>query len=252
MFFDPHLKASYRSTSRRNLSGKKYPSLAANQYIHSLADFQTHIESHILRVQILGRYIFETFPQYFSHVTKTLLKKRLFLHDQSKVNREPSFMDRFYPLAQERPIIADLFEAVYLRRDQPAKIRLQKILQIVEKLNLVDIQLNHRFNKAHHLFTPEGKLSEAGRELDFLEKLADSIDRRLDPVSSEEFNRNQRLQPHYFSSKIALEILKHMEAFDPQMAQERYFTITTGYSFNAQKRLTILRACLGPASQLPY
>ncbi|WP_413287763.1 hypothetical protein [Bdellovibrio sp. HCB337] len=162
------------------LTGMLFVTLAsgishAQNYVTQIQDFQQHIELHRERVVVLGMTLAAS---HFPNVSKKDLKDFLRLHDSSKTMRNS--LPRLFEFYGKPPA------------NEEARARL---MSTVSDINAIDHSIAEKFFNERHL-SPE--MVEA---LYTIEKVADLVDRSLDPVAAEEFGRKLSPASQFFKEQ---------------------------------------------------
>jgi len=224
-----------------SITGKRF------RYVNTEDEFRLHMESHIVRVQILAMYIYRNFPEHFRHLTPELIKAFLRVHDQSKVNQTISFLIKHNLLRFDKTILTMLHKG-YGNEDPNY---FEKYLKaVVDLLNGIDNDIRTELFTYRGLLLRDGVISVTGEELLFLEKLSDNSDRRLDPVAMEEFGRENheaasRNSVLFNKNHVGRLILNHLESPSPtKPGLTVYESLVEGFTFEHMKVNRHLAACL--------
>jgi len=152
------------------------------RYVKSIDDFYQHTSLHRKRILLMGRHLIQEFSEDFCKVNKDLLMAFLSIHDEAKLNLD-------LVQYQGRPLIEALYQ--YYGRgihklNENSKLEMKEIIDL---LNCEDQRISHQFFREHHLLNDAGVVNETAIELLRIEKIVDSVDRGMNFVSIEEFNR---------------------------------------------------------------
>jgi len=221
--------------------------------VNTEEEFRLHMESHIVRVQILALYIYHNFPEYFPHLIPELIKAFMRLHDQSKINQTVSFLKKHNLLRFGNSILTMLHKGY--GNEDPEYFK-QHLKPVVDLLNAIDNTIRGEFYTYRGFVLSGGIISAAGGELSLLEKASDQLDRRLDPVAMEEFGEGNHKEAirksHFFhQTELGRAILEHMES--PSLTKPgltTYEGIVEGFTFEHMMGNRPLAACLG--AQIRY
>lgn len=165
----------------------------AQNYVTRIQDFQQHIELHRARVVQLGMALAES---HFPEISQKDLKEFLKLHDSSKTTKEA--LPRLYQFYGKPP---------------NSEAERERLKEIVIYINAIDQKVAEKYFK-------EKTLSLDMIETFYIiEKVADLVDRSMDPVAAEEFGR--KLVP-------ASQFLKEAELIRlSQWLEQRYEKVTS-------------------------
>lgn len=180
--------------------------------MRTLQEFQRHIELHRARVVVLGLRLAKT---QYPGIDLSCLEKFLRLHDYSKTILHHHELSKFRYKHRQLPV-ERLFEFYGLT--PKSETETQKLMNTINDINAIDRKTAEDFFKDH------SQLTWATQE-DFytIEKVADLVDRSLDPMAAEEFGYPMVLASEYIQ--------------DPFMAghslwlESRYLQITKNLSF---------------------
>jgi len=139
-------------------------SLSAATYVETASDFQKHIQLHRTRVVVLGLALAKV---HYPEISQEDLKIFLELHDTSKV--DPKNSSQLFGFYGRPP--ANLEEK-------------ERLKSIVGSINEVDSQVGQKFFQENISLTPTQR-----SQFLTIEKVADLVDRSMDPVATEEFGR---------------------------------------------------------------
>jgi hypothetical protein len=150
------------------------------RYVSTVGDFETHVRLHVLRTQRLALELAHSHKELFGSLNDELVFSYMALHDVSK-----------YAAQDGNPthILRRLYES-YGRNFSALPAQEQhRSRALVNELNALDRKVSENFLRAHGLMSDSGALNPKGAALLRLEKIADLVDRGLDPVAAEEFNK---------------------------------------------------------------
>lgn len=189
------------------------PSPPARRYVNSVDDFKLHTRAHVQRVERIGLELLRRFPDEFRGVDPKRLSVYLRIHDRAK-DEMSARLYRFYG----RPGHA-------LSPQEKAEFR-----STVDELNLKDGQYVDEFLGQERL----------GTALKFrrIEKIADSVDRALSPVSREEFGREMEPASRFLKGEADARLARYMET--PGV----YERIVAGATFDEVKSRAVRRLLL--------
>lgn len=179
------LKATFLSSFQSN-----------ERYVTSLNDFYQHTYLHRKRVMILGQRLLNQFTNDFPQLNSDLLNSFLSIHDEAKLDLETANTHQ-----------GSLLEALYRFYgrgvDSLSKREKRELKELVTLLNDLDNQICRQFFIDNDLVLKNGTLSEAAIQLLRIEKIVDSVDRGMNQVSIEEFNRSMTPASQLFHDKDA-------------------------------------------------
>jgi hypothetical protein len=180
--------------------------LYANTYVNSEEDFYLHMKNHVNNVQRMGAQIIAILEErpisikYFSNMKssfalnsriKILAKKFLQVHDASKINIDPAFLE-------ENHIAVPGVKRLYpLYGKSFGKMTEAERAIINEQINGVDSVVRNKFIVENYV-TPEEM-----NFLDQLEKYADLTERGSNPVTSEEIGKKAYLASRFLEENIS-------------------------------------------------
>jgi hypothetical protein len=180
-------------------------------YLKKISDFKAHIQLHRSRVVRLGMALAETqFPEINPQILQSFLK----IHDYSKtLDSQPQLKSFGY--AHERAPIERLFD--FYGQTSKTTEQNRQLVEVIRDINSIDDQIGRQFLQPLRL--------DAGvlQSIYNIEKVADLVDRSLDPLAKEEFGHHMILASEYLQ--------------DPRMSslsmwlEERYLQITDDLSF---------------------
>jgi hypothetical protein len=184
--------------------------------LRNLADFRAHIELHRARVLRLGLILGQAkFPEMNLSHLESFLK----LHDHSKIISSPGDLQEL-GYRHERPPFERLFDFY----GQTTKTETQnfELLSVISDINSIDDQIGRKFLKMLNLDV-SGLLA-----MYKIEKVADLVDRSLDPLAKEEFGHHMILASEYLQDP-------HMSALSVWL-EGHYDDITQDLSFLSYRK----------------
>ena len=197
------------------------------QYVRSEEELGVHFEAHIKRVRMLGRALFARNRNVYlaQGLDESQVLEFLSLHDQAKWDNSPEFRSLYHDepthFEDSRSFLARLWD-VYGTSDLP------RIKPIVEALNRADERVAERYFAG--LQIPESRKSRVIALLKQIERVADRVDRNLDPVAAEEFGRKVGARGPPISTFLEGEDLRLAEALIPE-----YESIVRSQTYSAVK-----------------
>jgi hypothetical protein len=181
----------------------------AQVFVAQIADFHRHIELHRERVVQLGLCLAQA---KFPDLTLADIESFLRLHDSSKTMTSPMSLQR-YQYENEVSPVHRLF-GFYGKPNDSEEERIQ-LKNTVSDINELDQRVANEF------FSERPDLShETVQKYFLIERIADVVDRSLDPVASEEFHQKLTPASQFFQSTDKVELSHWLE--------ERYHMITEG------------------------
>lgn len=156
------------------------------QYVASASDFQLHIQLHRRRVVLLGSYLAK---QEFPEISAELAENFLLLHDTSKTLKQT---------------ITSLY-AFYGKNNLDAD-QLADLKKTITFLNSIDTAYADSFFDTYQLSSLERE------QLLLIEKIADLVDRSMDPVAEEEFGRKMKLASEFIQDANQNTLAKLLES----------------------------------------
>ncbi|MEN0059879.1 MAG: hypothetical protein AAGB31_13655 [Bdellovibrio sp.] len=184
----------------------------AYTYVSQLSHFRLHITLHKMRVMRIGMHLAQT---HFPEVSLAEVRNFLELHDNSKMDEANA--ERLFRFYGKRPQNAE-------------EERLLKA--IVEHIDQVDDRIREEYLNARPL-DPDTK-----EKLFIIEKVADLVDRGLDPVASEEFGHRLKVASEYMKARELAVLAAAMEADYYKIVQDlRMKPLYVLNSFNSCQRV---------------
>lgn len=163
----------------------------------TLADFRFHIQLHRKRVVRLGLALAR---HHFPEIHPLALESFLWLHDRSKTLQTPQQLSGYGYTHPQLPA-ERLFQ--FYGVGHRSSEQTQELRQIVQDINIVDEKIAGRY------FTASGAVNSETTSIFYnIEKVADLVDRSLDPIAAEEFGHPMILASEYiqdpYLSKMSL------------------------------------------------
>ncbi|RYZ88832.1 MAG: hypothetical protein EOP06_10285, partial [Proteobacteria bacterium] len=153
--------------------------------MRQLADFKFHIDLHRHRVVRLGLSLAKAkFPNIRIHVLEGFLR----LHDSSKAMTQNEQLAPF-GYSSSRPPIERLFD--YFGYAKISEEQKRGLFTVITDINSIDDQIGKSFL---------GNFNLSAREIQQMydiEKVADLVDRSMDPLAEEEFGHHLVLASKY-------------------------------------------------------
>jgi hypothetical protein len=143
---------------------------AKRTYVNSHFDFYHHTKLHIQRMNALALELYRKYPSEFPGVDERMIKDVLSYHDRAKIDPNVKFNGKGF------------YETLYkYYGNVPPR-------DVIDKLNEYDDGFIKR--RLQNLGISNAQNSEQViKSLERLEKISDSVDRAMNPVSEEEFGR---------------------------------------------------------------
>lgn len=180
--------------------------LFGNALVQNYSDFQKYIDLHKKRVTELGLALYQLYLDRYHQVPYEYVHAFLKLHDQSKL-REPNSKALYSFYGQNQNFV-----------DSFTQKQMQKTIQ---KLNDYDHGIAQLF------FQGVGVSPWQARLLLEIEKIADLVDRGMDPVAHEDFE-GKGLYKMKLGSEYLTDDFSQKAAFE---LEKKYEVITGKYSF---------------------
>jgi hypothetical protein len=187
--------------------------------LKSLADFKHHIQLHRQRVVKLGMTLA---AEYYTELDLIAVERFLKLHDRSKILNSPAQLRIFGYHHPERPM-QRLFE--FFGQQERSALQSQQLQQVVNDINDLDLAISKRFFAASFF-----NASEMDRFYQ-IEKVADLVDRSLDPVAAEEFGHPMILASEYIRDPNLAKLSLWLES--------RYFKVTEGLFYPLAEKVLV-------------
>lgn len=181
--------------------------------MRSFSEFQRHIHLHRQRVVQLGL----TLAKYhFRGLRPNDLESFLNLHDHSKTLTNPQILN-WFNYKNPRSPAERLFE--FYGRSPKTFQETLRLNEVIQEINSIDEKVSL------HFFMENTQLSW-GTQDDFfvIEKVADLVDRSLDPMAAEEFGHKMVLASDYVRDPY----LSHLSMW----LESRYHEITKDLIFS--------------------
>jgi hypothetical protein len=168
---------------------------SGTQFVENFDDFRTHVHAHRYRVRALGLALFRSEPLFAQiGVTEQDVYEFLSGHDHAKILPNPkapgrTMMRRLYEIYATDPLHGDSVKSAHARA-------------LIGSLNAQDDALSLKRLQRMGFLTRTGKPKVPALALLRIERIADVVDRNLDPVAQEEFSRLERapLEPFFTSA----------------------------------------------------
>lgn len=146
------------------------------------------MESHARRVRVLGMHLRRIYQEAFVEVNPEILGDFLILHDQAKLNHSQNFIKNYH-LPMDSPLLDELYGlyGVIVSSANADEFRARN-MALIARINEVDRGVALHFFRLRGLATEDSFSPLAQRYLK-IEKIADAVDRGMNPVTAEEFGR---------------------------------------------------------------
>lgn len=182
--------------------------------MRTFLEFQHHIELHRNRVTKLGMALAQ---HQFPGLNSRVLGEFLDLHDHSKIITSRNELPRFDYTHRELPV--QRLYGFYGRKPK-TEYEMQNLIDIINDINGIDKKVCADF------FTKHSQLSWGVQE-DFytIERVADLVDRSLDPMAAEEFGHPMLLASEYIDDPYMSQLSLWLES--------HYHQITKNLSFSS-------------------
>lgn len=170
--------------------------------MRTFLEFQQHIELHRERVVKLGITLAK---EQFPRLHTPTLEKFLWLHDHSKTIMSHKPLEEFKYTHSQLPVERLFY---FYGRVPHNENELQKLIDVINDINAID-------KKVCEDFFVKNKHLSWGVQEDFytVEKIADLVDRSLDPMAAEEFGHPMLLASEFiedpYMSKLSLWLESH-------------------------------------------
>ncbi|NUM89808.1 MAG: hypothetical protein HUU37_11435 [Bdellovibrionales bacterium] len=189
--------------------------------MRSLTDLEIHFQAHILRVARLGREILALSPE-FRDVDPALLDQFLALHDQAKVNLSDPFIRQYGINRRNAPLLA--LSQIYGKQIENLTNEERMLAERVrDEVNRVDRAVAMNFFRQQGMLTSAGEPGDMALKFLRVEKIADSVDRAMSPVSAEEFHKVMDPARRWLRDEADKKIARRLE--------RSYFALSDGLTF---------------------
>ncbi|MBS1971273.1 MAG: hypothetical protein JSU04_13270 [Bdellovibrionales bacterium] len=181
--------------------------------MRTFLEFQHHIELHRERVIKLGL----TLAQHqFPRLHRGILADFLALHDFSKTIVSRSQLPQFNYSHRDLPV-QRLY--TFYGRTPKTESEMQRLMDIITDINDIDKKVGEDF------FAKHPQLSWGVQE-DFytIERVADLVDRSLDPMAAEEFGHSMLLASEYIDDPYMSRLSLWLESHYPQITKNLSFS----------------------------
>ncbi len=186
------------------------PSTGDNKYVKTFSDFKLYVESHRLRVHELGLVHYRRHLNRYSDLSQQTVENFLSLHDQSK-QQESNARALYAFYGRNQKFMPDLLR--------------ESFVKVIKKINDYDVKV------AEDFFSRNPMSGSQMERLLEIEKVADLVDRGMDPVAREDFEEGGR-----YSMKLGSEFLQYEFSKNAARHLESvYGEVTKGQSFVEQK-----------------
>ncbi|GIL17351.1 MAG: hypothetical protein BroJett040_11020 [Oligoflexia bacterium] len=166
-----------------------------NFYVRDFNDFQLYVDTHKERVIILGMILFHAHPERYHELTKADVAQFLALHDKSKLLKtNAQSLYEFY--GQNQKFMSQS------QRDQ--------FHAIVDQINKYDTRNAKLYFETRRLSSKQMNL------LLEIEKIADIVDRGMDPVAHEDFESKglykMKLGSEFLETEFSRKAAQYLES----------------------------------------
>jgi len=181
--------------------------------VRTFLEFQNHIELHRIRVAKLGRALAK---HKFPAINQGLLGEFLELHDHSKVLISRGDLHQFDYTHRDLPV-QRLYS--FYGRSPKTESESRKLTDIINDINDIDKKVCANF------FAKHSQLSWGAQE-DFytIEKVADLVDRSLDPMAAEEFGQRMILASDFIDDPYMVKLSLWLESHYHQITKNLRFS----------------------------
>ncbi len=175
-------------------------------------EFQHHIQLHRERVVKLGLALAKT---QYPNLNQSFLQDFLYLHDYSKTITSHSNLPKFQYTHCKLPV-----ERLFDFYGKAPKNEAPNLVDVITDINAIDKKVCIDY------FEMLPQLSKRNQE-DFyaIEKVADLVDRSLDPIAAEEFGHRMLLASEYIQDPFMVTLSLWLES--------RYHQITKDLSYSS-------------------
>jgi hypothetical protein len=187
--------------------------------VRTFSEFQHHIQLHRERVVKLGIALAKS---HFPHLNLRQVETFLWLHDHSKTLNTAAKLKAFNYEHPQMPAHR-LFE--FYGRTPETQADTLKLISIVNDINAIDEEVSSNFFKLNRDLS-------WGTQDDFftIEKVADLVDRSLDPMAAEEFGHPMILASSYVQDAYLATLSMWLESQFEQITKDLRFSSELCYS----------------------
>lgn len=165
------------------------------RYVNSLKDFKTHTSYHIQNVYRLGMWLYyENKETLFKDVPEAQLREYLLNHDHEKLatleelqqfgyDNDKTFTERLYKYYGQN------------KEDNP------EILPFMNELNLFDSYYDKLFFRKYGYLDSHGNPNIMAMTIMLIAKVADTVEREKDPITSEEMDLSEVKKANTYFTK---------------------------------------------------
>lgn len=162
--------------------------LTSDKYVQNVSDFKLHTSIHIQNVVLIGLEIFNQFKEsHFKDVSLNLLLEKLQKHDSEKIISKEELARNGYK--QQKDFSERLFEIYGVDIATLDTKQKESFSRLIEELNSYSHKQDFLFYRKHNLLLPDGSLTKEAVMIQFIERIADLVERSKNPISTEEFGR---------------------------------------------------------------
>lgn len=174
------------------------------RFVSTYQEFRVHVQKHRERVRLLG---IDLALRYYPHLDTDLVSRYLSVHDISKLMTSEERLRELGYVGDRNPS-ERLFE-FYGQQDLPPE-KIYEREKVINLINNIDHEYVERFFSGYE--KDKGRLGEdLKKELLEIERIADLVDRGMNPVSAEEFSRKMIKASDWVSTEKEREMAKYLE-----------------------------------------
>ena len=194
------------------------------KFIHNEAELTKRFEDHQDRVARLGYEILAT-SEDFKDLNPELTDEFLHRHDRAKLDHSPEFLAKHGITEEEHAIhgLAKIYGKNIADMTGDEKTTAEAIRSLT---NRIDNATADEFFKENGLFNPDGTRGTIAEKLIKVEHIADLVDRGMDPISAEEFNKVMEPASKFLKDEIEQKLAAQLE--------ERYKKTLEGGKFEEE------------------
>lgn len=181
--------------------------------MRTFKEFQHHIDLHRERVVKLGLALAKT---HYPSLDMATLESFLWLHDKSKTLTNYQALKRYHYDHASFPV-ERLFE--FYGRTPKTQEETLKLIDVVNDINAIDEEVCVEFFRLHQ------ELSWGIQDAFYtIEKVADLVDRSLDPVAAEEFGHPMILASEFVQDPYMATLSMWLETHYHQITKDLSFS----------------------------
>ncbi len=176
------------------------------QYVNTINDFKTHTNNHIQNVTRLGMYLYHQHKHtYFKDIPEHIVREKLLYHDFEKVAHLEALQQFGY--TNERNFSERLYD-LYGRSIGNTNFKAKALIQ---ELNEYADKFESELLAKHNLIDQSPRSLSVIEKIQRIERVADLVERQMNPVSPEEFGvREMRSATLFLNSQLEMQMAREL------------------------------------------